>query len=84
MLRIVHGEYGRGYSHETPRAREAARALADGYGITADATYSAKALAAAIGAPGDGPTLFWMTFDAWWTRQAGGAADAGGAGGAGG
>lgn len=76
-LRIVHGEYGAGYGHETRRGREAARALMDAYGTATDQTYGAKALAAALdragrdgGRSGAGATLLWLTFDAWWMREA--------------
>ena len=62
-LHIVHEEYGGAYGRETESGRAAARRFADWSGLALDATYSAKALAAALSAPFDGPTLFWLTFD---------------------
>jgi len=69
-LRIVHDFYGGAYGRETIGARAAAARFTDWGRGKLDATYSAKAFAAAIAstesAPGMGPTLFWLTFDGRW------------------
>lgn len=67
-VRVVHDVFGGAYGRELPRAREAARLMAEACGIVLDATYSAKAFAAAlqIARSHDDPTLFWCTFDARW------------------
>jgi len=62
-LRIVHEEYGGAYGRETASGHAAARRFAEWCGLSLDATYSAKALAAVFSAPQEGPTLFWLTFD---------------------
>jgi 1-aminocyclopropane-1-carboxylate deaminase/D-cysteine desulfhydrase-like pyridoxal-dependent ACC family enzyme len=62
-LRIVHEEYGGAYGRETKSGREAGHRFAAWCGLSLDATYSAKALAAVFSAPSQGPTLFWLTFD---------------------
>lgn len=67
-VRVVHDVFGGAYGRELPRAQEAARVMAEARGIVLDATYSAKAFAAAlqIARSHDDPTLFWCTFDARW------------------
>ena len=55
-------QYGGAYGRATEAGRAAARWISTTAGIPADATYSAKALAAAMKA-GGGHTLFWLTFD---------------------
>lgn len=62
-LRIVHDEYGGAYGRETASGRDASRRFAAWCGLALDATYSAKALAAVLDDPHEGPTLFWLTFD---------------------
>jgi hypothetical protein len=64
---VDHGQYGGAYGRATAAGQRAARWLEITTGIPLDTTYSAKALAAALApTPGvaDGPTLFWLTFDA--------------------
>ncbi|HEX2780214.1 MAG TPA: pyridoxal-phosphate dependent enzyme [Gemmatimonadaceae bacterium] len=67
---VDHEQYGGAYGRATEAGKGAARWLEITTGIPVDATYSAKALAAVLspvpaGRPGgDGPTLFWLTFDA--------------------
>ena len=60
--------YGGAYGRATTGGNDAARWLLDAAGIAIDATYSAKAFAAAMAhAANDrtaGPTLFWLTYDA--------------------
>jgi 1-aminocyclopropane-1-carboxylate deaminase/D-cysteine desulfhydrase-like pyridoxal-dependent ACC family enzyme len=66
-FRIVHDVYGGAYARETPEGRDAAARFARWAGTTLDATYSAKALVAALHASGaGGPTLYWLTFDGHW------------------
>ena len=67
---VEHGEYGGGYGRETERGREAVRWMRATHGVSLDATYSAKALAAILGTPRPGPTLFWLTYDARSARSA--------------
>lgn len=56
----VDGEQlGRGYGHPTPAGEAAIATL--GAALTLDTTYSAKAAAAMLSHPIDGPTLFWDT-----------------------
>jgi D-cysteine desulfhydrase len=65
---IDRSQYGGAYGRATAEGTEAARWLRDASGIATDATYSSKALAAAMvqAARGRaaGPTLFWLTYDA--------------------
>jgi 1-aminocyclopropane-1-carboxylate deaminase/D-cysteine desulfhydrase-like pyridoxal-dependent ACC family enzyme len=61
---VERGEFGGAYGRETERGREAVRWMRATHGLTLDATYSAKALAAALNVPAPGPTLFWLTYDA--------------------
>ena len=64
-VRVVHDVYGGGYGRALPAGDDAARRLEVWRGIALDATYSAKAMAAAIALHrrSEGPTLFWLTFD---------------------
>lgn len=64
-LRVVHNVYGGAYGRPLAAGTEAAATLESVSGIRLDATYSAKAFAAALEAAraGEGPTLFWLTFD---------------------
>jgi len=68
---VERGEYGGAYGRETERGREAVRWMRATHGVSLDATYSAKALAAVLGTPTPGPTLFWLTYDARAARGAG-------------
>jgi len=62
-LRIVHEVYGGAYGRPLAAGEHAAAILLP-RGLTLDATYSAKACAAALAlAAQPGPTLFWLTFD---------------------
>lgn len=63
-LIVERGEYGGAYGRETERGREAVRWMRATHGVSLDATYSAKALAAVLSIPVPGPTLFWLTYDA--------------------
>jgi 1-aminocyclopropane-1-carboxylate deaminase/D-cysteine desulfhydrase-like pyridoxal-dependent ACC family enzyme len=63
-LIVERGEYGGAYGRETERGREAVRWMRATHGVSLDATYSAKALAAVLSVPFPGPTLFWLTYDA--------------------
>lgn len=59
-FQVLHDQFGAGYGRVTPAARSAL-ALAAGWGIQVDTTYSAKALAAMLARlPGD-RSLFWST-----------------------
>lgn len=60
---VVHDAFGGAYGRPTARARAAAGALREATGAVADATYASKALAVAM-EPRQGPTLFWLTYDA--------------------
>ena len=64
-VRVVHDVYGGAYGRALPAGDEAARQLEDWRGVALDATYSAKAMAAAIALhrSSEVPTLFWLTFD---------------------
>lgn len=68
-LRIVHEAYAGAYGRPFPDAGDAAARLLESAGIVLDDTYSAKAFAIAHTARDDGPTLFWLTFDARWMRE---------------
>jgi len=65
---IDRSQYGGAYGRATTQGKDAARWLLDAAGIAIDATYSAKAFAAAMAnvasEPAGGPTLFWLTYDA--------------------
>jgi 1-aminocyclopropane-1-carboxylate deaminase/D-cysteine desulfhydrase-like pyridoxal-dependent ACC family enzyme len=67
-IRIVHEFFGGAYGRSIPPGEEAARRLSAATTIAVDATYSAKALAAAIGIAEreGGTTLFWLSFDGRW------------------
>jgi len=67
-LEIAHEMYGAAYGRPIAAGTEAASRLADISDIFLDATYSAKAFAAALeyARAREGPTLFWLTFDARW------------------
>jgi D-cysteine desulfhydrase len=67
-LVVAHDVYGGAYGRPLPAGAAAAALLAERCGARYDATYSEKALAAAltVARGGDGPTLFWLTFDARW------------------
>jgi D-cysteine desulfhydrase len=63
-LRVYHDAYGGAYGRPLA-AGDRAAAIFLRRGLTLDATYSAKAGAAAlaVAAREPGPTLFWLTFD---------------------
>ena len=63
---VVHDVYGGAYGRALPAGEEIARQLEVWRGIALDATYSAKAMAAAVALHRrhEVPTLFWLTFDA--------------------
>ena len=65
---IDRSQYGGAYGRATSQGKDAARWLLDAAGIAIDATYSAKAFAAAMANVANqgtgGPTLFWLTYDA--------------------
>jgi D-cysteine desulfhydrase len=61
---VAHETYGGAYGRETTAGRTAASRLLDAAAVTLDATYSAKAFGKAIELASEGPTLFWLTFDA--------------------
>lgn len=65
-LEIMHGMYGGAYGRETAEGRDAALRFEATVGSPLDATYGAKALAAALSLRGGEPTLFWLTFDGRW------------------
>ena len=62
-LAIAHDVYGGAYGRETDAGRAASAKLRTLARVELDATYSAKAFAAAIEIAARGPTLFWLTFD---------------------
>jgi D-cysteine desulfhydrase len=64
-VEVVHDVYGGAYGRPLPAGDRAAARLMDWRAVRLDATYSAKALAAAmtIADHTEGPTLFWLTFD---------------------
>jgi D-cysteine desulfhydrase len=68
-LEILHDAYGGAYGRATAGGDAANAALHDAAGIRLDATYSAKALAAALGGGVGGSVLFWLTFDARWIAE---------------
>jgi D-cysteine desulfhydrase len=66
-LTVVHDVYGGAYGRPLPAADDLARELRRARGVRLDATYSAKALAAAHAeSRRGGPTLLWVTFDGRW------------------
>jgi D-cysteine desulfhydrase len=71
-LEIDGAEYGGAYARETARARAAIDAVRETGGPTLDATYSAKAMAAALERARHAPredVLFWLTFDGRWLDE---------------
>ena len=63
-VRVVHDAYGGAYGRPLPAGTAAARRLDPALAARLDATYSAKAAAAALALVArPGPTLFWLTFD---------------------
>jgi len=64
-FRVVHDVYGGAYGRALPAGDRAATSLLHWRGVALDATYSAKAFAAALALhPTTGaPLLFWLTFD---------------------
>ena len=70
-VRVVHDVYGGAYGRELPAGTRAAELLRDLLAVRLDATYSAKACAAALAlaASGPGPVLFWLTFDGRWLGE---------------
>lgn len=71
-VEIDREQYGGAYGRETRAGREAKEWLQRTHGVAADATYSAKALAAALArrdSAAQGPTLFWLTYDARGVQQ---------------
>jgi D-cysteine desulfhydrase len=64
-LHVVHDVYGGAYGRSLPAGERAAAQLLGWRGLALDATYSAKAFAAATAHPRhpEDPTLFWLTFD---------------------
>src|SRR5687768_2585360 len=67
---VSHDLYGGAYARPHPTAEHAAGLVDALRGWRLDATYSAKAFAAAldIAAAEETPTLFWLTFDARWMK----------------
>ena len=59
--RIDHGWIGAGYGHVTESGLQATAVLADAAGLALDATYTAKAAAAALADRRAGPVLYWHT-----------------------
>jgi D-cysteine desulfhydrase len=60
---------GEGYGHPTPEAEQAQALLGEREGLILDLTYTAKAMAALLalledGRLGNGPTLYWHTYNA--------------------
>ena len=71
QVRIVHEYFGGAYGRHSVAGTDAARHCEIETGIAIDATYGAKALAAAVAlarAEG-GTTLFWLSFDGRWLGQ---------------
>lgn len=70
-IQVIHEMYGGAYGRPHAMGREAARILEEQTGVRLDATYSAKAFAAALALArrGEPMTLFWLTFDARWLSQ---------------
>jgi D-cysteine desulfhydrase len=64
-IAVVHDVYGGAYGRPLPVATRAAEQMRVWRGLALDATYSAKAFAAALALPrnAEAPTLFWNTFD---------------------
>jgi 1-aminocyclopropane-1-carboxylate deaminase/D-cysteine desulfhydrase-like pyridoxal-dependent ACC family enzyme len=64
-VRVVHDVYGGAYGRTLPAGDRAAQQMMVWRRLALDATYSAKAFAAAIAhhRNAEDPTLFWLTFD---------------------
>lgn len=63
-FRVESAFYGGAYGRELPAGRDAAARFRTVHaGAMLDATYSAKACAAALARCDDRPTLFWLTYD---------------------
>ena len=71
---VVHDVYGGGYGRPSEQGIAAARAMQRIRGLSLDATYSAKAFAAALALARKPKSriLFWLTFDARWMSEWGG------------
>jgi hypothetical protein len=68
----VHDVYGGAYGRELALGRDAAARCRKEIGAALDATYSAKALAAALAITAEesaGEMLFWLTFDGRWMEK---------------
>jgi 1-aminocyclopropane-1-carboxylate deaminase len=67
-LGVAHQAYGGAYGRPIAAGTDAASRLAEISNIRLDDTYSAKAFAVALecARAQEGPTLFWLTFDARW------------------
>jgi len=68
---VVHDVYGGGYGRPSVQGIAAARAMQHVRGLRLDATYSAKAFAAALALARTPKSriLFWLTFDARWMSE---------------
>ena len=64
-VEVAHDVYGGAYGRPLPAGERAASSLMDWRSVPLDATYSAKAFAAAltIARRAEAPTLFWLTYD---------------------
>jgi 1-aminocyclopropane-1-carboxylate deaminase/D-cysteine desulfhydrase-like pyridoxal-dependent ACC family enzyme len=67
-ISVMNEVYGGAYGRPLDRAEKAGRTLEQAIGVSLDATYSAKAFAAALDAARVKPTLFWLTFDSRWLK----------------
>lgn len=66
-VQVEHLYYGGAYGREIDAGRDASERFARAHGgCKLDATYSAKAFAAALAAFDGRPTVFWLTFDGRW------------------
>lgn len=67
-LRVVHHVYGGAYGRPLAAGDQAAATLHAAAGLTLDATYGAKAAAAALDLArrGEGEVMLWVTFDGRW------------------
>jgi 1-aminocyclopropane-1-carboxylate deaminase/D-cysteine desulfhydrase-like pyridoxal-dependent ACC family enzyme len=70
-VEVAHHVYGGAYGRPLAAGEAAAATLRAAAGLTLDATYGAKAAAAALALAraGEGPVLFWVTFDSRWMHQ---------------
>lgn len=68
---VVHDVYGGGYGRPSVQGISAAKAMQRFRGLRLDATYSAKAFAAALALARKPKSriLFWLTFDARWMEE---------------